>query len=106
MPRAATSVATSTGTLPAVKSASARLARALAEVAVDRPRLHAFALELRDEAVGAALGAHEHECAADAARDRGRDLHLVHLVHEEEAVLHLLDGRLVLLDLVVHGSSM
>ena len=33
--------------------------------------------------------------------DRRRDLHLVHLVHEEEAVLHLVDGRLVVLDLVV-----
>ena len=38
MPRAATSVATSTGTLPVVKSAERPLARALAEVAVDRRR--------------------------------------------------------------------
>ena len=68
------------------------LAGALAQVAVDGAGLHALALELLDEAVGAALGAHEHHRAVDAAGDRGDDLHLVHLVDEEEAVVHLVDG--------------
>ena len=59
------------------------------------PALHALALELLDEPVGAALGAHEHQRAVVAAGDRRGDLHLVHLVDEQEAVVHLVDGELV-----------
>ena len=57
MPRAATSVATSTGSLPADEVGQRLLTRALAQVAVDGAGLHALALELLDEPVGAALGA-------------------------------------------------
>src|SRR5436190_7630380 len=79
------------------------LARALAQVAVNRERAHALAAELRDEAVGTALGTDEHERALHTANDRGGNLHLVHLVHEKEAVFHLLDRRFGLGDRVLHG---
>ena len=51
-----------------------------------------LALELLDEAVGAALGADEDEGLGGAPADGGRHLDLVHLVDLEEAVLHGLDG--------------
>ena len=50
-------------------------------------------LELLDETVGAALGAHEDERRGWRPGDRGGDLHLVDLVDEHEAVGHLLDGH-------------
>ena len=59
---------------------------------MDRGRVHAFALQLRDELVGAALGAHEHHRARHAGRDRGEHLDAVELVHLQEAVQHLVDG--------------
>ena len=65
----------------------------LAEVAVDRCRLHPLLAELLDQTVGAALGAHEDERTGCGAGDRGGDLHLVELVDEQEAVGHLLDGH-------------
>ena len=77
------------------------LTRSLPEVAVDRTALDLLALEIAHQAVGAALGAHEDERALVLARDGRRDLHLVHLVHEQERVVHLVDGHVVGHDLVL-----
>src|SRR4026207_2223716 len=85
-PRAAMSVATSTRTLFALNSLRARMAAfggVLRLVAVDRIRMDALARELLREAVGAVLGAHEHQ-------------HLLpvvgfHEVREELALAHAVD---------------
>ena len=55
-------------------------------------RPYPLASELLDEAVGAALGADEHERLGGASADGGDHLHLVHLVDLQEAVLHRLHG--------------
>ena len=60
-PRAAMSVATSTFTRPALKSAERPRSRALALVAVNDRRLDAGALEVLADAIRAALGLAEHE---------------------------------------------
>src|SRR5260221_8196428 len=77
--------------------------RRLAQVAVDRGRGHAFALELGDELVGASLRAHEDHRARDAGRDRAQHLDAVELVHLQEAVQHLVDVLLVGDDFVQDG---
>ena len=71
-------------------------------------RAHALTLELRDETVGAALGAHEHERAvARRRRSTPTTFTLSIWWTSEEAVLHLVDGGLGLVDLVrAPGSSM
>ena len=84
------------------KSLQRLLARRLAQVAVDRGRGHALALELRDELVGAALRAHEHHRAGHAGGDGGEHLDAVELVHLQEAVQHLVDVCVVGHDLVQH----
>ncbi len=48
--------------------------------------------QLLDEAIGTTLGPHEDQGALRASADGGGNLHLVELVHEQEAVRHLLDG--------------
>ena len=75
----------------------------LAQVAVDDAGVDTFTQQLLDQAVGAPLGAGEDQRALVAAHDGGRHLGLVHLVHEQEAVGHLLDRGLRRLDLVAHG---
>ena len=81
MPRAATSVATRTASLPSEKSLSARSRCGLAQVAVDGGGLDAFAGELQDEAIGAPLGPDEHQRALGPAADGLEHLDLVELVH-------------------------
>ena len=58
---------------------------------MDRGGGDALALELRDEPVGAALGAHEHHRARHAFGDRGEHLDAVELVHPQEPVRHVVD---------------
>ena len=81
------------------------LARGLTQVAVDGARDHVFALELRDESIGAALRPDEHQRAGDAGRDRGEHLHPVHLVDAQEPMRHVVDRLGVGLDLVTNGIA-
>ena len=100
-PRAATSVATSRPCGLGPEPVEGPLAGALGEPSVEDAGPDAVAGELLGQPVGAVLGAHEHERAADARGDDGGHLHLVELVDLEEAVLHLLDGGLGRVDLVL-----
>jgi hypothetical protein len=98
MPRAAMSVATSTrmlGILPARKPSSAR-SRAFCDLlpwiaAAPTP----CALEVIGDAVGAVLGAREHQHAldADVAQQLEQQARLSLLVDEEHLLVDLLGGR-------------
>ena len=79
------------------------LALALAQVAVDRGGAHALLVERSGEPVGDPLGVGEREGASAGPGDGGGDLHLVHLVHGDEAVDHGVDRDRGRGDLVVHG---
>ena len=61
MPRAATSVATRTGSDPSWNAARIRVACALGHAAVQGPGQHAGLAQLLGDPVGAALGADEHD---------------------------------------------
>ena len=66
---------------------------------------HVLVLELDDETVGAALCANEHQHLRGSSAYGSRDLHLVHLVNSQEAVLHGFHGRHGRLDLVTDGVA-
>jgi len=66
IPRAARSVATSTRSLPRLKSASARVALRLRAIAVDPLGRHVVLLEREREPVGPRLRAGERDRAVDA----------------------------------------
>ena len=76
------------------------LTHVLAQVAVDGRGRHAQVLELAGQAIRSVLGVREDHRATRGLRDRRRDLRLVHLVHVDEAVRHVFDGRTLGLDLV------
>ena len=69
---------------------------------MDRRSLHVELLEFPGEPISHCLGAGEHDRALGRLGDAGGDLRLVHLVHGDEPVGHLLDGDLLGHDLV-HG---
>ena len=77
------------------------LTRSLAEITVDGTTADLFALEVANQPIGAALRAHEDQRALVLPGDRRGDLHLVHLVHEQERVVHLVDGQVIGHDLVL-----
>ena len=93
-PREATSVATSTEVLPALKSSSAGLALGLRLVAVDRVGVDVVAPQLVREAVRADARAGEHQHLLQAARldQVGEQLALLLARHEVQHVGHEL-GR-------------
>ena len=70
------------------KSARARLPVGLAQVAVDGGGTQTLLFQVLDQPIGASLGAHEEKRLLLRPGDGGRHLHLVHLVHLNEAVLH------------------
>ena len=63
---------------------------------MDGERLHAFAIELLHEPVGAALGAHEHRVRSLPSAIAAATFTLSIWWTSEEAVVHLVDGGLVL----------
>ncbi len=74
------------------KSASARSRLAWRRSPWMASGVDALLLQVLHESVGAALGADEEQRLLLAPADGCRDLHLVHLVHLEEPVLHQRDG--------------
>ena len=102
-PRAATSVATSTGELAVRELGQRPLSVGLAQVAVDGGRPDALLPQVLHQPVGAALGADEEQRLLLAPADGGGHLHLVHLVHLEEPVLHQRHGLGGRRHLVVDG---
>src|SRR6476620_2476714 len=69
------------------------VALALVEATVERGRHDALLAQLERDAVGAELGATEHDGAALAVGDLGRDDLLVLRVDEQDVVVHALDRR-------------
>ena len=102
MPRAATSVATSTGSAAVTEGAEDAVARALVEPAVQGGREDALLAQLEGDAVGAELGADEDHGAAVAVGDLGGDGLLVHRVDEQHVVLHRGDRGLGVVGRVRH----
>ena len=88
IPRAAMSVAISTGTWPDLKAAMRPLALRLPLVAVDRVGGDAGGAELADDLVGAMLGAAEHQRPLDRARleEQGQQRRLFGLVDDRSRV--------------------
>ena len=100
MPRAATSVATSTRRRAGVKGLQGPVALGLGAAAVQRHRLHAGAAQLAGEPVGAVAGAAEHDRALVAGDHLRGERDTVVAVDLPEQVAHLAGGCLRQLDLV------
>ncbi len=102
MPRAATSVATSTFTRPLGEALEVARALGLVQVAVQADRGDALVGELLRQLLGERAGAREHEGAAVALGELGHDRALVALLDEQHLVVDRA-GRLVLTRDLVHG---
>ncbi|GMA18606.1 hypothetical protein GCM10025862_06270 [Arsenicicoccus piscis] len=80
---------------PGLERGEHAIALALVEPAVQRDGHDTLLAQLQRHAIGAELGAHEHDGAAGAVGDLGGNDLLVHRVDEQHVVLHRRDARRV-----------
>ena len=91
---------------PGLETLQGLLPRALPHVAVHRGRAHTVHPELRDQAVGATLGSHEHQRRPRLLREEvGECLDLSLLRDRDEPVLRLVHREARCLDLVPPGFA-